>query len=194
MDDVSTASQIIVSHFAPVHARRNWLACPKTCIEGEAHLPIPLRLVRTALRRIRIESWQGLSTVHALTRAGLAAEAFTPTAKVHAEEWPAPAQRLSTRTLIPAPHVRLREDQKADLCHHNRPTPRVRSEDVPTNIAKAKATAEMGCVEMKDGDGFLLSCNVGLHQYTCTKTRGKCESYRSALLKDFGRPGFHLFE
>jgi phage terminase large subunit-like protein len=87
--------------------------------QGSREEPVQLASVETALRdlaerfalrKIRIESWQGLSAVQALTRAGLPAEVFTPTAKAHAEEWPVLAQRLTTRTLVLPPHARLREE------------------------------------------------------------------------------------
>jgi phage terminase large subunit-like protein len=65
---------------------------------------------RFTIRRIRIESWQGMSAVQSLQRAGLPVELFSPTAKAHSEEWPVLAGRLSGRTLVLPPHVRLREE------------------------------------------------------------------------------------
>jgi hypothetical protein len=65
---------------------------------------------RFAVRRWRIESWQGVSAVQSLQRLGLPVELFAPTAKAHAEEWPVLAQRLSSRTLVLPTHERLREE------------------------------------------------------------------------------------
>jgi hypothetical protein len=65
---------------------------------------------RWSVRKIRIESWQGISSVQSLSRLGLPVELFAPTAKAHSEEWPVLAQRLSTRTLNLFPHARLREE------------------------------------------------------------------------------------
>jgi hypothetical protein len=62
------------------------------------------------VRKIRIESWQGISSVQSLARLGLPVELFSPTAKAHAEEWPVLAQRLSSRTLDLFPHAALREE------------------------------------------------------------------------------------
>jgi hypothetical protein len=62
------------------------------------------------LKKIRVESWQGISTVQRLERIGLPVELFAPTAKAHSEEWPMLAQRLASRTLVLPPHVRLREE------------------------------------------------------------------------------------
>jgi hypothetical protein len=87
--------------------------------QGSREEPVQIATVETALRdlagkftitRTRIESWQGLSAVQSLTRAGLNVELFAPTAKAHAEEWPILAQRLSSRTLVLPPHARLREE------------------------------------------------------------------------------------
>jgi phage terminase large subunit-like protein len=87
--------------------------------QGSRERPVDLSTVeatlrdfagRFRLRRIRIESWQGLGAVQSLQRAGLPVELFTPTAKTNAEEWPVLAQRLAARTLVLPPHVRLREE------------------------------------------------------------------------------------
>jgi hypothetical protein len=60
--------------------------------QGSREEPLQLATVEQALRnlaakfhltRIRIESWQGLSAVQSLTRAGLNCEFFAPTAKAH---------------------------------------------------------------------------------------------------------------
>jgi hypothetical protein len=87
--------------------------------QGSREQPVQLATVEQALRqlaatfhlrKIRVESWQGLSAVQSLTRHGLNVELFSPTAKAHAEEWPILAQRLSSRTLVLPPHARLREE------------------------------------------------------------------------------------
>jgi len=65
---------------------------------------------RWSIRKIKIESWQGISSVQSLARLGLPVELFAPTAKAHSEEWPVLAQRLSGRTLDLFPHARLREE------------------------------------------------------------------------------------
>jgi hypothetical protein len=87
--------------------------------QGSREQPVQLATVEQALRdlagkftlrKIRIESWQGLAAVQSLTRHGLNVELFSPTAKAHAEEWPILAQRLSSRTLVLPPHARLREE------------------------------------------------------------------------------------
>jgi hypothetical protein len=87
--------------------------------QGSRERPVDLATVETTLRdlagrfklrRIRIESWQGLGAVQSLQRAGLPVELFTPTAKTNAEEWPILAQRLASRTLVLPPHARLREE------------------------------------------------------------------------------------
>jgi phage terminase large subunit-like protein len=87
--------------------------------QGSAEHPVQLADVERTLRvlaaewrlrQIRIESWQGVSAVQSLQRAGLPVELFAPTAKAHAEEWPILAQRLATRTLVLFPHARLREE------------------------------------------------------------------------------------
>jgi hypothetical protein len=87
--------------------------------QGSREAPVQLVAVEAAIQdlaerfppdRIRVESWQGLSVAQALRRSGLPVEIFTPTAKAHAEEWPALAQRLVGRTLVLPPHRRLREE------------------------------------------------------------------------------------
>jgi hypothetical protein len=87
--------------------------------QGSREQPVQLAVIEETLRdlasrfrltKIRIESWQGLSAVQSLQRAGLSVELYTPTAKSHAEEWPVLAQRLSSRTLVVPPHARLREE------------------------------------------------------------------------------------
>jgi hypothetical protein len=65
---------------------------------------------RFRLRRMRIESWQGLAAVQSLQRRGLPVEIFAPTSKSNSEEWPILAQRLSSRTLVLPPHAGLREE------------------------------------------------------------------------------------
>jgi hypothetical protein len=65
---------------------------------------------RFAVRRWRIESWQGVAAVQSLQRLGLPVELFAPTAKAHAEEWPILAQRLSSRTIVLPKHEALREE------------------------------------------------------------------------------------
>ncbi len=62
------------------------------------------------VRKIQIESWQGVASVQRLQEIGLPVEVFTPTAKAHAEQWPLLAQRLASRTLVLPPHARLREE------------------------------------------------------------------------------------
>jgi hypothetical protein len=87
--------------------------------QGSHEHPVLLPVVKQAMidlaqrfppKRIRIESWQGLSAAQELKAEGLPVELFAPTAKAHAEEWPVLAQRLSSRTLILFPHARLREE------------------------------------------------------------------------------------
>jgi phage terminase large subunit-like protein len=87
--------------------------------QGSREAPVSLDAVertlrdlagRFTIRLIRIESWQGLSAVQSLQRAGLPVELFSPTAKAHSEEWPVLAGRLSGRTLVLPPHARLREE------------------------------------------------------------------------------------
>ena len=87
--------------------------------QGSHESPVQIADVERALRRlaaewrvrrIRIESWQGVSAAQALQRIGLPVELFSPTAKAHAEEWPVLAQRLAARSLVLFPHVRLREE------------------------------------------------------------------------------------
>jgi len=87
--------------------------------QGSRERPVDLATVeqtlrdvagRFRIRRIRIESWQGLGAVQSLQRAGLPVELYTPTQKTNAEEWPVLAQRLAGRTLVLPPHARLREE------------------------------------------------------------------------------------
>jgi hypothetical protein len=87
--------------------------------QGSREQPVQIVVVEETLRdlaqrfnvtRIRVESWQGLSAVQSLQRAGLPVELFAPTAKAHADEWPVLAQRLASRTLVLFPHARLREE------------------------------------------------------------------------------------
>jgi hypothetical protein len=87
--------------------------------QGSHEQPVSLAAVEEAiadlcrtfrLRRMRVESWQGLAAVQSLQRRGLPVEIFAPTAKTNAEEWPILAQRLSSRTLVLPPHARLREE------------------------------------------------------------------------------------
>jgi hypothetical protein len=87
--------------------------------QGSRDQPVQIVVVEETLRdlarrfnltRIRVESWQGLSAVQSLQRAGLPVELFAPTAKAHADEWPVLAQRLASRTLVLFPHARLREE------------------------------------------------------------------------------------
>ena len=59
---------------------------------------------------IRVESWQGLSSVQRLAVLGLPVQLYAPTQKTNAEEWPVLARRCSDRTLILPPHPRLREE------------------------------------------------------------------------------------
>jgi hypothetical protein len=63
-----------------------------------------------SLARIRVESYQGASTVQSLQRLGLPVELCNPTPKLNAEEWPLLAQRLANGSLILFPHARLREE------------------------------------------------------------------------------------
>ena len=63
-----------------------------------------------AVRKVRVESWEGLSAVQRLQMRGLPVEMFTPTAKTNAEEWPVLAQRLASGTIVLPPHARLREE------------------------------------------------------------------------------------
>lgn len=65
---------------------------------------------RWRLRKIRIESWQGIASAQRLEGLGLPVEVFAPTAKAHAEEWPVLAQRLASRTILLPPHARLRDE------------------------------------------------------------------------------------
>lgn len=65
---------------------------------------------RFSLRRIRVESWQGIAVVQRLEAVGLPVEVFTPTPKSNAEEWPQLAQRLAAGTVVMFPHARLREE------------------------------------------------------------------------------------
>lgn len=87
--------------------------------QGSREEPVQLAEVDHAIRdlarrfplvKIRVESWQGLAVVQTLHRLGLPVELFTPTAKVHAEEWPVLAQRLAGRMLVLPLHARLREE------------------------------------------------------------------------------------
>jgi hypothetical protein len=87
--------------------------------QGSHESPVLLPVVKQAMldlaqrfppKRIRIESWQGLSAAQELKAEGLPVELFAPTAKAHAEEWPVLAQRLSSRTVRLFPHARLREE------------------------------------------------------------------------------------
>jgi hypothetical protein len=87
--------------------------------QGSHEAPVQLATVEACIRdlaarfpcwRIRIESWQGMSAVQSLTALGLPVEVVTPTAKLHSEEWPILAQRLSSHTLVLPPHARLREE------------------------------------------------------------------------------------
>lgn len=63
-----------------------------------------------SIKRIRVESWQGIGTVQRLSRIGLPVELFSPTAKAHSEEWPALAARLASRTIDLPKHAKLREE------------------------------------------------------------------------------------
>jgi hypothetical protein len=75
---------------------------------GSREAPVQLAAVEAEIRRlstmfrlirIRVEGWQGLSSVQTLSRLGLPVETFTPTVKTNADEWPVLAQRLSAPTL-----------------------------------------------------------------------------------------------
>jgi phage terminase large subunit-like protein len=87
--------------------------------QGSKRHPVQIAAVERTLRelaeqwrikKIRIESWQGVASVQRLQNIGLPVEAFTPTAKAHSEEWPVLAQRLASRTLVCFPHAALREE------------------------------------------------------------------------------------
>ena len=87
--------------------------------QGSREEPVKLAVVeetikhlaqRFNVRKIRIESWQGMAAVQNLKALDLPVELFTPTAKAHAEEWPVLAQHLATQTLVLPPHARLREE------------------------------------------------------------------------------------
>jgi len=87
--------------------------------QGSREAPVQLSTVEEAIRdlaeafvirKISVESWQGISAVQRLERLGLPVELFHPTAKAHAEEWPVLAQRLAAGTLVLPPHQRLREE------------------------------------------------------------------------------------
>lgn len=65
---------------------------------------------RFAVKRMRIESWQGISAVQSLQRLGLPVELFSPTAKAHSEEWPVLAQHLAARTIVLPRHAQLRDE------------------------------------------------------------------------------------
>jgi hypothetical protein len=87
--------------------------------QGSHESPVQLSSVESGIRslcaewrvaKVRVESWQGISSVQRLGQMGLPVELFAPTAKAHAEEWPVLAQRLSGRTLDLFPHARLREE------------------------------------------------------------------------------------
>jgi hypothetical protein len=62
------------------------------------------------IRKIRIESWQGIQAAQSLAAIGLPAELYAPTAKKHAEEWPVLVQQLTARTVELPKHARLREE------------------------------------------------------------------------------------
>jgi len=87
--------------------------------QGSREQPVQIVDVEKAIRdlcaewrvtKVRVESWQGVSSVQSLQRVGVPVELFHPTAKAHSEEWPILAQRLSGRTLVVFPHERLREE------------------------------------------------------------------------------------
>src|SRR6185437_2779127 len=87
--------------------------------QGSRERPVQLATVENTLielyqafhvRRIRIESWQGLSAAQRLQSHGLPVQLFTPTAKSNAEEWPVLAQRLAAGTIVLPAHARLREE------------------------------------------------------------------------------------
>ena len=87
--------------------------------QGSREEPVKLAVVeetikdlaqRFNVRKIRIESWQGMAAVQNLQALDLPVELFMPTAKAHANEWPVLAQRLATQTLVLPPHARLREE------------------------------------------------------------------------------------
>jgi phage terminase large subunit-like protein len=93
--------------------------------QGSRSAPVQIKAITDALRRlaaewriasIRIESWQGLSAVQELQRAGLPVDLFTPTSKTNAEEWPVLAQVLSAHRLVLFPHARLREELLNLVC------------------------------------------------------------------------------
>lgn len=97
---------------------------------GSKDEPVQLATVENAIKRlaqsfrlvrIKVESWQGLSSVQRLSLLGLPIELFTPTAKTNSDEWPVLAQRLSSRTLVLPPHARLREEL-LNLCIEMGPT------------------------------------------------------------------------
>ena len=88
-------------------------------LQGSRDNPVQLAAVEDAIvetcrafavRKVRVESWQGLSAVQRLQMRGLPVEMFTPTAKTNAEEWPVLAQRLASGTIVLPPHARLREE------------------------------------------------------------------------------------
>jgi hypothetical protein len=60
--------------------------------------------------KVRIESWQGAQLVQRLKARGLVVEEVFPSARLHANEWPMLAARLTSRTLLLPRHERLREE------------------------------------------------------------------------------------
>jgi hypothetical protein len=98
--------------------------------QGSHETPVQIAHVAQRLRdlaatrpvkKIRIESWQGVSAAQALTADRLPVELFTPTAKAHAEEWPLLVQALSGRTIVLPKHERLR-DELLNLAYEVGPT------------------------------------------------------------------------
>jgi hypothetical protein len=88
-------------------------------LQGSRERPVAMAAIEATLlelaaqfplRRIRVESWQGVAVAQSLERAGLPVEIFTPTVKSNAAEWPVLAQRLQNRELVLFPHARLREE------------------------------------------------------------------------------------
>jgi hypothetical protein len=88
-------------------------------LEGDRERPVSLAAVEERLldwharfdvRRIRIESWQGVASAQRLAALGLPAEIQTPTTKTNSEEWPQLIQALAGHRLILPEHARLREE------------------------------------------------------------------------------------
>jgi len=102
------------------HSREGLIyICRLVTLQGSREAPVRMSAIKDTVRALyanrqtgttKIETWQGIGVAQDLQQELPGVELFVPTPKVHAEQWPLLAQRLSTRTLVLPAHPRLREE------------------------------------------------------------------------------------